>query len=199
MLVLLQQVVQLVRLIFRTRWGIGVRRNNFHSHSLTTSSHPSPTFASSHSSASLAANSTVPLAGETRLNEIVDRCNMLDPVASTPIWMNPSICCSIVEAKSGSVKPCLRSASMEMSWFTLASACSTTTVTVIFTLFTSQIQSRFIAMPKLIFEINELLVSFFKSFVSCCCTLLPALIKNLQHFFSSWLLSLCCYINVLRS
>ena len=31
---------------FRTRWSCtGVRRNNFYSHSLTTSRHPSPTFA----------------------------------------------------------------------------------------------------------------------------------------------------------
>jgi hypothetical protein len=53
---------------------------------------------------------------------------------------------------------------MEMSWLTIASACSTTTATVIFSLFTSQIQSRFIAMPKLSYGINELLVSSFKSF-----------------------------------
>ena len=160
-----------------------MRRNNFHSHSLTTSSHPSPTFASSHSSASLAANSTVPLAGETRLNEIVDRCNVgsccihsdlnesfhLLFYSGSKIWQRQAM---LTERINGDVLTYYR-----LCMFHYHCHCH-----IFFVHLTNSVKIHCNAQTQLWNQRAACIV--LQIFRFCCCALLPALIKNLQHFFS---------------
>ena len=107
LLILLQQVIQLW-LFIRKRWGIGVRRNNFHRHSLTTLKTFKPNFCKLILQVETLHHPWPPIRPSpcclerqiSTKSSIGAIGAMLDSVAR----VNPPICSSSVETTSGSIK-----------------------------------------------------------------------------------------------